>query len=146
MTTLSSPISLSPSTLSVSTKLREIITQELAKTDTTTNTNITLNFRDASYSAEDGGFHPVEIGLQRCSDDQFDILYITDFAYMGTHYSELERELDFDFGNQVAFAITTGWQSIQAPGVDEIYQLWESNFLAYLGMGAFDEIKVTTNV
>lgn len=61
---------------------------------------------------------------------------------MGNYYPELERSLDLDFGNQVAFTVATGWQSIQSPGIDDLYQLWERNFISYVNMGAFDVVQI----
>ncbi|MBY8252053.1 DUF2787 domain-containing protein [Vibrio fluvialis] len=142
MAAINPVIEFTPCALSVSEKLHTLITQELIKEGTATSSHITLNFRDSSYSAENGGFHPVEIGLQRNGDGHFDILYITDFAFMGNYYPELERSLDFDFGNQVAFTVATGWQSIQSPGIDDLYQLWERNFISYVNMGAFDVVQI----
>ncbi|MEQ5808925.1 DUF2787 domain-containing protein [Alteromonas sp. NFXS44] len=89
---------------------------------------ITINFRDPAYSAEEGGFHPVEIRLQRIRDT-WTICYITDFAYVGLGYfAELAKELDFDFQAGLfqnlhgVFPIETAW---------DIYQIWEENFLHY---------------
>ncbi|MFA0026697.1 DUF2787 family protein, partial [Vibrio sp. 10N.261.49.A5] len=59
--------------------------------------SIVVNFRDTSYSSEDGGFHPVEIRLVRLYD-QWVFDYITDFAYCGGPYPELVKEVDFNFG------------------------------------------------
>ncbi len=143
MTAINPVIEFTSCALSVSEKLHTLIAQELTKEGTATSSHITLNFRDSSYSAENGGFHPVEIGLQTNGDGHFDILYITDFAFMGNYYPELERSLDFDFGNQVAFTVATGWQSIQSPGIDDLYQLWERNFISYVNMGAFDKVQIS---
>ncbi|MGO3346736.1 MAG: DUF2787 family protein [Marinomonas sp.] len=104
--------------------------------------HIILNFKDQSYSADHGGYHPVEIALSKLPDGQFLIQYITDFSYENHEDTELEKELDFDFDNSVAFTRYSGWQEINSPGIDELYQLWESNFLCYLEIGAFDRVDV----
>lgn len=55
-------------------------------------TAVSFLFKDLNYSAEAGGYHPVEIRLISRNDEwYFD--YITDFSYMGTVYPELERKL-----------------------------------------------------
>ena len=46
---------------------------------------ITLNFRDPTYSADAGGFHPVEIRLEK-DHGQWHFSYITDFCYVGSGY------------------------------------------------------------
>ena len=59
--------------------------------------SVTINFRDPTYSAENGGFHPVEIRLER-QNNAWHLCYITDFAYVGSGpYVELAKDLDFDF-------------------------------------------------
>ncbi|EJL6343082.1 DUF2787 domain-containing protein [Vibrio cholerae] len=134
-----------PSALPVSNKLLALLSQYChASMESTQSTCYTLSihFRDKSYSAEEGGYHPVEIGLNIVSGKTVDILYITDFAYMGNYYPELERCIDFDFGNQVAFTVATGWQSIRTPGIDELYQMWEQNFLQYVEWTCYDDIEV----
>jgi hypothetical protein len=60
---------------------------------------VALNFRDPTYSATDGGFHPVEIHL----DSKGDVLSITDFAFFRIPpFTELGIELDWSF-NQGSF-------------------------------------------
>lgn len=134
-----------PSLLSVSDKLYALINKQLQTSLEATTPNsetLSINFRDRNYSAEEGGYHPVEIGL-KIENNMLNILYITDFAFMGNHYPELERCIDFDFGNQVAFSVATGWQSIRSEGIDELYKMWEHNFLHYVEAECYDEIAIT---
>ncbi len=105
--------------------------------------SLTMNFRDVSYSAESGGYHPVEIMILKRTESQYAIQYLTDFAYMGNVYPELERNVDFDVANGQAFIAPLGWQDCNNKQVSEFYSLWESNFLAYLEMGAYDEIDIS---
>ena len=106
---------------------------------------ITINFRDKNYSAEDGGYHPVEIALSKNTHNHYTILYITDFSYCGHHFPELDRELDFDFDNSAAFTRYGGWKSICSPEIIELYPLWEDNFVAYLDMDAYDQIELLSD-
>ncbi|CAH1561552.1 DUF2787 domain-containing protein [Vibrio owensii] len=131
--------------LSISPRLQTVLIELINTKANDSVTAITLNFRDTSYSAEAGGFHPVEIAMQKDSEHRWSILYITDFAYMGSYYPELERSVDFDIGNNMAFFTGVGWQAIDAYGVNDFYQIWESNFLSYLEMDAFDEIKLSSH-
>ncbi|HAS6087175.1 TPA: DUF2787 domain-containing protein [Vibrio vulnificus] len=131
--------------LSISPRLQTVLIDHISTKANDSVTAITLNFRDTSYSAEAGGFHPVEIAMQKDSAQRWSILYITDFAYMGNYYPELERSVDFDIGNNMAFFTGVGWQAIDAYGVNDFYQIWESNFLSYLEMDAFDEIKLSSH-
>ncbi|UPR28402.1 DUF2787 domain-containing protein [Vibrio crassostreae] len=105
--------------------------------------SLTINFRDTTYSADAGGYHPVEIMLLKEEESQYQIQYLTDFAYMGNVYPELERNVDFDVANGQAFIAPMGWQSCHDKSIVEFYSLWERNFLAYLQMGAYDEIKIS---
>ncbi|MEZ8013947.1 MULTISPECIES: DUF2787 domain-containing protein [Vibrio] len=105
--------------------------------------SLTINFRDTTYSAEAGGYHPVEIMLLKEDESQYQIQYLTDFAYQGNIYPELERNVDFDVANGQALIAPMGWQSCHNKAIVEFYSLWEGNFLAYLQMGAYDEIKIS---
>ena len=84
--------------LPVSDQLVAIIQHQLDQADCDASSGFTLNFRDSDYSAESGGYHPVEIAVDDCGR----IRYITDFAYFGSGpYAELDKEIDFDFGYKV---------------------------------------------
>lgn len=131
--------------LSISPQLQTVLIDHINTKANDSVTAITLSFRDTSYSAEAGGFHPVEIAMQKDSAECWSILYITDFAYFGLAYPELERNVDFDIGNNMAFFTGVGCQAIDAYGVNDFYQLWESNFLSHLEMDAFDEIKLSSH-
>ncbi|ELZ1261644.1 DUF2787 domain-containing protein [Vibrio fluvialis] len=106
--------------------------------------SVVFNFRDSSYSSENGGFHPVEIRLVRCND-QWIFDYITDFAYCGGPYPELVKEVDFNFSSGTASFSYVPDLPITSNDVAELYSMWESNFLSYVEMGVFDEIKVTVD-
>lgn len=103
---------------------------------------IVINFRDKGYSAENGGYHPVEISLSKDANNRYTILYITDFSYCGGPYPELERDIDFDFGNSAAFTRYIGWTGISSLAILELYPLWEDNFVDYLDTDAYDQIEV----
>ena len=85
--------------LPVSQALLILLSQEAERTDLDLSrcTQLTFNFRNPGYSAEQGGVHPVEIRLVRGLDDWlFD--YVTDFSYQGLGQdAELCKELDFNF-------------------------------------------------
>jgi hypothetical protein len=89
---------------------------------------VTINFRDPNYSADEGGYHPVEIRLENEGDD-WRFCYITDFCYVGSGYmAELAKDLDFDFDTGV-FQNLFGTYPIEQ--AIEIFQVWESNFVYY---------------
>jgi len=115
--------------LPVSSKLTDLIRDALKGKDFTNKTSVTLNFRDPDYSAEKGGYHPVEIML-KIKGDEWHILYITDFCYAGIGpYAELVKDLDFDFGAGV-FQTQYGYYRIEE--ASDIYPVWEQNFCCYL--------------
>lgn len=110
------------------------ISQELATyieqliTDHANNQSITINFRDPTYSDDAGGFHPVEIRLEK-DCDQWRFSYITDFCYVGSGYMvELAKDLDFDFTCGVFKNLVGVYPLEQAY---DIYPVWEQNFLSY---------------
>lgn len=95
---------------------------------------VTINFRDPTYSVDDGGYHPVEIRLEN-EGDGWRFCYITDFCYVGSGYcAELAKDLDFDFDAGV-FQNLHGVYPIEQ--ATEMYMLWEMNFMCYA-----DDLKV----
>jgi len=109
---------------------------------TESNQAITFNFRDTTYSAEAGGYHPVEIRIEK-QGDVWVFSYLTDFAYVGSPYPELVKEVDFDITYGVAFVQFMGEVPISDPEILDFYRIWESNFMTYLSTGSFDEIQIT---
>ncbi|UPR51795.1 DUF2787 domain-containing protein [Vibrio cyclitrophicus] len=132
--------------LSVSKDLRSKLEQIANQHDlpTASTRALTFNFRDTSYSAESGGWHPVEIRIEQ-EDGQWSFSYITDFSYVGYPYSELAKEVDFDFTNEEAAFLYMPPQPINDTRVIDFYQMWELNFMTYLHMEVFDEIQVTVD-
>ena len=106
--------------------------------------SMVFNFRDTTYSVEDGGWHPVEVRLVRLYD-QWIFDYITDFAYCGGPYPELVKEVDFNFSSGMVGFSYVPELPITSSEVMEFYSMWESNFLSYVEMGVFDEIKITVD-
>ena len=143
-----SDIIFNASSLPVSKSLHSLLTKslidKLAEEDhIATSTYLVFNYRDSSYSAEAGGFHPVEIAIAQSSDGRRNIEYATDFAYVGRVYPELERCLDFDFRDQSFYAQYSGWAPMKGNNsAIELYQLWENNFLAYADMEVYDQISI----
>ncbi|MGO2233992.1 MAG: DUF2787 domain-containing protein [Marinomonas sp.] len=138
-----SAISFCKSVLPISTEFMDQLRRVIGEHVVDLNDNhITINFRDSSYSAVKGGYHPVEISLIKMAEHHYVISYITDFSYCGHSPEELERDLDFDFGNSLALSRPFGWIDISLPEIAELYQLWESNFIAYLTMDVYDQIQI----
>ncbi|WP_318463502.1 DUF2787 domain-containing protein [Photobacterium leiognathi] len=129
-----------PVTVNLQQKLQHIATQH--NLPTTSTSALTFNFRDTGYSAESGGWHPVEIRIEQ-ENDQWHFIYITDFSYVGHPYPEFAKEVDFDFDNGIASFLFMKQVPISCDDVMDFYQVWEMNFLAYVEMEVFDEIKVT---
>ena len=95
---------------------------------------VTINFRDEDYSAEQGGYHPVEIRLiQKKSGWFFD--YITDFGYVGPIYPELEKVIDFGIEDKYTWVAVYG----DIPMVEgmELFELWQANFINYWMMDVY---------
>lgn len=100
-----------------------------------------INFRDPDYSAESGAFIPLKYGLSvRIMNGIFD--YVTDFSYMGRVYPELEKEIDFCWSGNYVFHYLIGDISLAAER-NELWSLWERNFMEYLSMGIY---RVTVTV
>lgn len=105
-----------------------------------TATSIVFNFRDSDYSPENGGYHPVEIRLVKTTTGWiFD--YITDFSYFGVVFPELVKEIDFDFTHNYFEVLFQG--RISREDAEELYLIWEKNFVQYLQTGAYSEINLS---
>lgn len=101
----------------------------------TTPAALTLNYRDPDYSATTGGYHPVEIRLER-RDDGWHLRYVTDFAYVGQGWrTELAKELDFDFSIEEYTHSMMG--EISPTEVNEWFDVWQQSFCCYVQMDVF---------
>ncbi|SGY81484.1 DUF2787 family protein [Moritella viscosa] len=102
--------------------------------------SITFNFRSPDYTAESGGYYPVEVNIER-KGDTWQLCYITDFAYVGSgHCTELAKNTDFDFTHdefQSVFGIT------RLSKAAEFYLIWEANFLVYAVNFEVFELSIT---
>lgn len=126
--------------LPVTKQLAEELTRLMASNPLKERNETTINFRDPKYSAETGGYHPVEIRLER-KGQEWTICYITDFGYVGFGQDvELAKALDFDFQAGM-FQDVSGYYPIET--ALQIYPIWEENFLTYwLDMKVF-EVEVS---
>lgn len=115
----------------VSPQLRALLNDVLSAAGVSAGRAAQMSFRDPNYSPETGGFHPVEIAVTESRN----ILYITDFAYVGLGpYAELVKEIDFDFQHQCFQHM--GREFPLAAG-KELFDLWQSNFIDYYAMGVY---------
>ncbi|RCE13549.1 DUF2787 domain-containing protein [Aeromonas caviae] len=123
--------------LPVTPALLALLSQEAERTDLDLGrcTQLTFNFRNPGYSAEQGGVHPVEIRLVRGLDDWlFD--YVTDFSYQGLGQdAELCKELDFNFLDGEHSML--GWGPLRLAEARELFDIWQSNFIAYCRLECF---------
>ncbi|QDO75032.1 DUF2787 domain-containing protein [Aeromonas caviae] len=117
--------------LPVTPALLALLSQEAERTDLDLGrcTQLTFNFRNPGYSAEQGGVHPVEIRLVRGLDDWlFD--YVTDFSYQGLGQdAELCKELDFNFLDGEHSML--GWGPLRLAEARELFDIWQRNFIGY---------------
>ena len=96
-----------------------------------------LNFRDATYSAESGGYHPVEIHV----DSKGNILCITDFSFAGVPpFVELGIELDWSFEHDQFRQFDSTYDLECGRGLLGIYL---ANFAAFYESGVY-QVEVTT--
>ena len=123
--------------LPVAQALLSLLNQGVAHSDIDLErlTQLTFNFRCPTYSPEQGGTHPVEIRLIRGLDGWlFD--YVTDFSYQGLgHNAELCKELDFNFLD--GEHIMLGWGPLRLAEARELFDIWQSNFIAYCRVECF---------
>jgi len=130
--------------LPISNKLIKLLTNVISSKQLNLDelSSITINFRDNSYDPLHGGYHPVEVNLVRKLNNPFSFDYITDFCYVGSGFNtELTKEIDFDFTNNVGFQLYSGHHKLSE--LSELFQLWQSNFIEYVKQDIFT-ISVTT--
>jgi len=101
---------------------------------------IILNFRDPDYSPEVGGFHPVEVRLEKQATS-WQLVYITDFSYQGRFEPELIKEIDVCFSIKQVYHFLTGW--LNAREGKELLALFITNFVDYFNTGCY-QVSVTT--
>ncbi|MCL1145385.1 DUF2787 domain-containing protein [Shewanella marinintestina] len=95
---------------------------------------ITLNFRDPDYSADNGGYHPVEVRLEK-QQDHWRLVYVTDFAFRGSPFPELVKDIDICFNSQQVYSLFSGW--IGEREARELVSMFCDNFIAYQEMGVY---------
>jgi hypothetical protein len=128
--------------LPITESLLVLLNQEVAKQTFCLEqlTQLTFNFRNPSYTPEQGGVHPVELRLIRGLDGWlFD--YVTDFSYQGLGQdAELSKELDFNFLDGEHYL--QGCGPLPMADAQELFNMWQNSFLAYAQLGFF---TVTVN-
>jgi hypothetical protein len=125
----------------VPAKLYSILNTELAKqTDPDSSSlGITFNFRDINYSADSGGYHPLEARVIK-HNNLWQFEYITDFCFVGFPYPELAKDIDVCFqSKQVYTQFGIGMSKQEA---DEFLSMFLNNFISYVEMDVFT-VKIT---
>ena len=111
----------------------QLLTQETIQFQKDSASSMTvLNFRDPQYSAQRGGYHPVEVGIGK----EGSIMYITEFSFAGGgDMAELAKEVDFDLLSGV-FQHFDRVHPIE-DGI-ELFGVWQQNFCHYAQSGIYD--------
>jgi hypothetical protein len=105
----------------VSCQFVQILETEIEKSKVDPSHGIVINFRDPDYSSSEVGYHPVEVLISATGHIQ----YITDFAYVGTHYPELAKELDWDLTAPVFGHMGPDYPLSQGKSM---FKIWQKNF------------------
>ena len=114
-----------------------VINDQLKDTSLNGSGIVALNFRDPTYSAENGGYHPVEIHV----DSKGEVLSITDFAFFGCPpMVELGIELDWSF-EMDSFRQFDSMYDLECGR--SLLGLYLANFTAYYDSGVY-QVEVTT--
>lgn len=122
-------------------KLKATLNREIGKLEQTNPTAnaITFNFRDPKYDAEFGGYHPVEIRLEK-NHQQWRFAYITDFAYYGHPFAELVKEIDVCFVTESVY-LTNG-KKVPTFYAKQLIYHFLSNFVEYYRMDVY-QVKIS---
>ena len=120
----------------VPVQLTAILNGELSKFDKVEPdvNSITFNFRDNDYSAEAGGFHPVEIRLVS-SENLWQFEYITDFSFHGNPFPELVKDIDVCFLSGQIYTLYSG--CLIGESARELIDLFLTNFISYVEANIF---------
>ena len=114
-----------------------VVNDQLKDTSLYDSEIVALNFRDPTYSASNGGYHPVEIHV----DSGGVLLCLTDFAYFGAPpMVELGIELDWSF-DQGYFRQFDTMHDLECGR--SLLGLYLANFTAYYNSGVY-RVEVTT--
>ena len=125
-------ITTKPYPLPVSHRFITVLDKETQHCSSQANSGLILHFKDPNYTAQKGGFLPVEIALNQYHR----LLYVTEFAYVGKPpFIELAKNLDFDFDYGVFQQFGRDYPIEQGK---TIFALWQRNFIAYYRMEIYD--------
>ncbi|WP_330147025.1 DUF2787 domain-containing protein [Shewanella oncorhynchi] len=120
--------------LSLPEPFYELLERQLAALNNPSLNIVTLNHRDPDYSAERGGYHPVEINLYRQGDCWY-LNYFTDFAYCGGPFPELEKEMEVLFQEKLVYNSFFGRCYLEH--ADNLVRLLLENFCNYIEMAVY---------
>jgi len=108
-----------------------------SSTDIQNGQGVIINFRDPEYSAERGGYHPLELSISTNGD----LLYLTDFSFAGMPpFVELGIELDWNF-EMNSFRQFDNMYDLECGR--SLLGLYLANFTAYYKSGVY-QVEVTT--
>ena len=122
--------------LSISTKFKTILSDEITKAGIDTNAienYVIINFNDPVHSSDDEGYHPVEVMISPMGA----ILYITEFGYVN---QELVKDLDFDF--KLNLFHQRGQDCSMSDGV-RLFRIFQSNFCDHYENGVFKVVATS---
>lgn len=124
--------------VNVTKKFARIVEDAINAGNVATDGGVIVNFRDPEYSADQGGYHPVEVMV---SKDGW-IRYVTDFAFVGQPpFAELAKELDFDFSQGLFQQMGRDYPIQEGRS---LFRTWQANFCDYHKSGVFEvEVSAT---
>jgi hypothetical protein len=137
-----------PQGLTLPVKLFKLLNAEIVKSAIAiaSHKSLTFNFRDTDYSASAGGYHPVEIRVEKqptddAGENYWQLIYITDFSYQGLPYPELVKDIDVCFVSKRVYSLYSGWLAHRDG--QELLKLFIDNFIEYHSMSTY---SVTVNL
>ncbi|UGA53715.1 DUF2787 family protein [Vibrio sp. VB16] len=127
-----------------SIELYRCLNQIVSKLDIPANAKrIAINFRRSEYYQTKKGFRPVEIQLERQSND-WTIVFVASFAYPDEHATQVDVELYFNFLRGWFFQPDIHNQcDLHQPKVTQLWNSWEVALLKQINNKAFNELSAT---
>lgn len=96
---------------------------------------ITFNFKDPNYSADAGGYHSIEIRIEKV-EEKWRLAHITNFSYQGKANLELSKEIDVCFTTHQVFDFILG--GLLKYHASYLVTILVKNFIQYYRLGVFD--------
>lgn len=106
-------------------------------------THLSINFRDTSYYHRSEGAHPVEMRIERDSEQHhiWHLVFIASFSYPNEHQPSVTTDLYFNFKRRLFYQTNTCTCDLASPVAISQFKVWAFSFTCQLRTHRFDDIS-----